>query len=67
MSHVPHSDLEVVPQSDGPEVHKHAYYAPEAYQRPDDDTYKIPYANNIHEQDRPRTICDCEEGHFGLS
>jgi hypothetical protein len=57
MSHAPHSDLEVAPNTDAPEVQKFAYYAPEPYKHDDTDTHKFPYATETEEQNHARTIC----------
>jgi hypothetical protein len=50
MSQVPHSTLEVAPNLDLPEPAKYAYYAPEVWHNPDDDTNKFTYVAEAHEE-----------------
>jgi hypothetical protein len=60
MSHVPHSDLEVVPKEEALQAQKYAYYAPEHHQNLETDTHKVAYdsTKNIHEAARQqKTIC----------
>ena len=68
MSQAPHSDLEVVPQSEAPEAQKYAYYAnapePVPHQSPGDE--KEVYASNVHEQNKPPTICGLRKRTFWI-
>ncbi|OAL51747.1 hypothetical protein IQ07DRAFT_390262 [Pyrenochaeta sp. DS3sAY3a] len=68
MSRNEHSDLEVVPESERPEQQKYAYYSPEPIIPASygEDTHKIPYAQAVHEQDQPRTICGIRKRTFWI-
>ncbi|KAH7081225.1 hypothetical protein BKA63DRAFT_486976 [Paraphoma chrysanthemicola] len=65
----PHSDLEVVQNADIPATEKYAYNtgdAPEAYQYPDEDTHKIAYTTDLHEQSPKSTICGLRKRTFWM-
>jgi hypothetical protein len=68
MSQVPHSTLEVAPNLDLPEPAKYAYYAPEVWHNPDDDTNKFTYVAEAHEeQHESQRICGLRRRTFWIA
>jgi hypothetical protein len=68
MSQVPHSTLEVAPNLDLPEPAKYAYYAPEVWHNPDDDTNKFTYVAEAHEkQSQPPRTCGLRRRTFWIA
>lgn len=65
MSLVPHSTLEVAPNTELPEPQKFAYYAPELYIDPDNDAYKYPYKPETQEVER-KTVCGLRRKTFWI-
>jgi hypothetical protein len=68
MSQAPHSTLEVAPNLDLPEPAQYAYYAPEVWQNPDNDTNKFSYVDENHEkQSEPPRICGLRRRTFWIA
>lgn len=66
MSSIPHSTLEVAPNTELPEPQKFAYYAPELYVDSEIDTHKYPYNSDDPDLGQQETICGLRKSRFWI-